>query len=177
MIDPNPESGAEIASVGGRVFSVENGPRVTYRPRLALRLAAPVMIVLGLAAVAVSPPLGIFGLLVGAVLAVAWIPRVEIGESSVRFRGVARTITIAAADVSEIRLRRVPFGPPRPPHRSIRVGPFSSTPIRLRVIGGDEMIQLTVVAWERWPTLVRQLLTLPGIEIDPRTVGRLERYG
>ena len=72
---------------------------------------------------------------------------------------------------------RVPFGPPRPPHRSYRVGRFSTTPIRLRIVGDDEMIQLTTVVWDSWPALVRVLLTLPDVQSDSRTRGRLDRYG
>jgi hypothetical protein len=87
------------------------------------------------------------------------------------------TTVIAYADVHEIRLRRVPFGPPRPPHRSYRIGPFSTTPIRLRIIGDEDMIQLTAVVWANWPTLVRVLLTVPGVQSDTRTRSRLDRYG
>ena len=71
----------------------------------------------------------------------------------------------------------MPFGPPRPPHRSYRIGRFSTTPIRLRIIGDDEMIQLTAALWANWPALVRVVLTLPGVESDSRTRGRLDRYG
>ena len=64
-----------------------------------------------------------------------------------------------------MRLRRVPFGPPRPPHRSYRFGRFSTTPIRLRIIGDEEMIQLTAVLWANWPALVRVVLSLPGVRV------------
>ena len=93
-------------------------------------------------------------------------------------RGITSTTVIPIRRVREVRLRRVPFGPPRPPHRSYRIGRFSTTPIRLRIIGDeDEMIQLTAALWADWPALVRVCLTVPGVQSDSRTRGRLDRYG
>jgi hypothetical protein len=102
---------------------------------------------------------------------------VEVGDDVVRARGIVGTTVIPYGDVREVRLRRVPLGPPRPPHRSYRIGRFSTTPIRLRIIGDDDMIQLTAVLWASWPALVRVMLTLPDVQSDSRTRGRLDRYG
>jgi hypothetical protein len=152
-------------------------PPVRFRLRPALRVAGPVVVLLGLAAVAVSVPLGIAVLVLGAAASVALVPMVEVTERAVRYRGLLGTVVIAVPDVLDVRLRRVAAGPPRPPGRSFRVGPFSSRPIRLRVVAGEETLQLTVAWWGRWPDLVVRLLTVSGIEPDVRTVGRLERYG
>jgi hypothetical protein len=113
----------------------------------------------------------------GAVVALSWLPKVEVGDDLVRARGLAGTTVIPFAEIREVRLRRVPFGPPRPPHRSYRIGPLSTTPIRLRIIGAEDMVQLTAVLWANWPALVRVMLTLPGVQSDSRTRGRLDRYG
>jgi hypothetical protein len=113
----------------------------------------------------------------GVLVSLSWLPKVEVGNEVVRARGLVGTTFIPYVDVREVRLRRVPFGPPRPPHRSYRIGPFSTTPIRLRIIGDEEMIQLTAVLWSDWPTLVRVMLTVPGVHSDTRTRSRLDRYG
>ena len=39
------------------------------------------------------------------------------------------------------------------------------------------LAQITVVFWDRWPGLVRYLLSIPTISSDSRTRGRLDRYG
>ena len=145
-----------------------------------IRFAGPVLVLLGLAAVAVSPPVGIAVLVVGASASVTLVPMVEVTEQAIRYRAVLGSVVLAVPDVLDVRLRRVALGPPRPPRPSGRApgtGPFSHRPIRLRVVAGDDSIQLTVVWWSHWPDLVVRALEVSGIEPDVRTVGRLERYG
>ena len=148
-----------------------------FRLRPALRFVGPVLVVLGLAAVAVSPPLGIAVLVVGAAALAALVPMVEVTESAVRYRGLLGTVVLVVPEITEVRLRRVPLGGPRPPRRAGRPGPLSKGPIRLRVVAGEETLQLTVAYWSRWADLVEQALTVTGIEPDVRTVGRIQRYG
>jgi hypothetical protein len=150
---------------------------VIFRPRLALRLTGPIVAAAGIALMAVGALPGVVLVLVGVAFGAAWVPRVEVGPDVVSARGLTRTTVIPITSVREIRLRRVPFGPPRPPHRSYRFGRFSTTPIRLRIVGDEDMIQLTVALWDHWPALVRIFLTVPGVESDTRTRSRLDRYG
>ena len=150
---------------------------MVFRPRLALRVSGLLILLGGAAIVGLGSLAGIPVLLLGLILSLSWLPKVEVGDEIVRARGLVGTTVIADADVREVRLRRVPFGPPRPPHRSYRIGRFSTTPIRLRIIGDEDMIQLTAVLWANWPALVRVMLTLPGVQSDARTRSRLDRYG
>ena len=177
MRDPRPTVGAAVTPVGGRPPGVAGGPVVIFRPRLALRIVGPIILLGGLGVLAAGSLAGASAALLGAIVSLAWLPRVEVGADAVRARGLVGTTVIKVDGVREIRLRRVPFGPPRPPHRSYRIGRFSTTPIRLRIIGDEDMIQLTAVLWDNWPALVRVMLTLPGVESDARTRGRLDRYG
>ena len=41
----------------------------------------------------------------------------------------------------------------------------------------ETLSQITVVFWEGWPKLARYLLSIPGIDSESRTRGRLDRYG
>jgi hypothetical protein len=151
---------------------------VIFRPRRALRIVGPLLLLAGVGLVATGVLAGAVLAVVGLLVSLSWLPRVEIGNEVVRARGLVGTTVIRFDDVREVRLRRVPFGPPRPPHRSYRVGRFSTTPIRLRIIGADDdMVQLTAALWSNWPALVRVVLTIPGVESDARTRGRLDRYG
>jgi len=176
MRDPRPASPAAVTTEGGR-SGVAGGPVVVFRPRAVLRLGGPLLLVAGIVlAVSVAPVAAALAA-IGAVISLSWLPKVEIGNDVVRGRGLVGTTVIPYDEVREIRLRRVPFGPPRPPHRSYRFGRLSTTPIRLRIIGDEEMIQLTAALWADWPALVRVMLSLPDVESDARTRGRLDRYG
>ena len=149
-----------------------------FRPRAALLVAGPVLVLAGVAlALAVSSVVGVGVTVLGVLCLPAWRYRIEVGNDVIVARGFVGATEIPFGDVREVRLRRVPFGPPRPPHRSYRIGRFSTTPIRLRIIGADDMIQLTAALWASWPALVRVVLNLPGVESDSRTRGRLDRYG
>ena len=150
---------------------------VIFRPRVALLVSGPLLLVGGVAIVVAGSMLGVAVAVLGAIVTLAWLPKVEVGNDIVRARGLVGTTIIPFSEVREVRLRRVPFGPPRPPHRSYRIGRLSTTPIRLRIIGDDDMIQLTAALWASWPALVRVVLNLPGVESDSRTRGRLDRYG
>jgi hypothetical protein len=150
---------------------------VVFRPRVVFLVLGPILLLGGIALVAVGSTLGIVVAAVGAIVSLSWRPRVEVGNDVVRARALVGTTVIPYDEIHEVRLRRVPFGPPRPPHRSYRIGHFSTTPIRLRIIGDDDMIQLTAALWSNWPALVRVVLALPGVASDPRTRGRLDRYG
>jgi hypothetical protein len=150
---------------------------VVFRPRAGLLVAGPLLVIAGAALVIAVSPVGAVVAVVGVLCLPAWRYRIEVGNDVVLARGFVGATEIRFDDVREVRLRRVPFGPPRPPHRSYRIGRFSTTPIRLRIIGADEMIQLTAALWANWPALVRVVLSIPGVESDSRTRGRLDRYG
>jgi len=150
---------------------------VIFRPRVLFLVLGPLVLLGGVAIVAAGSAAGVVVAIVGAVVSLSWRPRIEVGDDAVRARALVGTTVIPYDEIREVRLRRVPFGPPRPPHRSYRIGRFSTTPIRLRIIGVDDMIQLTVGLWSDWPALVRVVLSLPGVESDSRTRGRLDRYG
>lgn len=150
---------------------------VIFRPHVALRIGGPLLLLAGVAVLVVGSAVGALLVALGAVVALSWLPKVEVGDDVVRARGLIGTTVIPYADIREVSLRRVPFGPPRPPHRSYRIGRFSTTPIRLRIIGDEDLIQLTTVVWANWPALVRVMLTLPGVQSDSRSRGRLDRYG
>jgi hypothetical protein len=176
MRDPRPETPAAVTTEGGRP-GVAGGPVVVFRPRAGILIAGPLLLAAGIVVLVAASPIGVAIALVGAMLTFAWLPKVEVGDDVVRARGLVGSIVIPYDEVREVSLRRVPFGPPRPPHRSYRIGPFSTTPIRLRIIGDEEMIQLTAAVWADWPALVRVVLGLPGVRSDSRTRGRLDRYG
>jgi len=176
MPDPRLVPGAAVTPQGGRP-GVAGGPVVIFRPRAALLVAGPVLVLAGIALLAAVSPVGVAVAVVGAACLPALRCKVEVGDDVVVGRGLVGSTVIPFDQVREIRLRRVPFGPPRPPHRSYRIGPFSTTPIRLRIVGNDDMIQLTAVLWANWPALVRVVLGIPGVESDARTRGRLDRYG
>jgi hypothetical protein len=176
MTDPRPTTGAAVTPEGDRRGSA-GGPVVVFRPRVALLLGGPLLLVVGAATIVAGSPVGAAFLVLGALMSLSWIPKVEVGGDAVRARGLVGTVEIPSDAVREVGLRRVPYGPARPPRRSYRIGRFSTTPIRLRVVGDDDTIQLTAAAWADWPTLVRTLLALPGVHTDSRTRGRLDRYG
>jgi len=150
---------------------------VIFRPRAALLVAGPVLVLAGVVLAAVVSAVGAVVAVAGVLCLPAWRYRIEVGDDVVVARGFVGATEIRFDEIREVRLRRVPFGPPRPPHRSYRVGRFSTTPIRLRIIADDEMIQLTAALWANWPALVRVVLNIPGVESDSRTRGRLDRYG
>ena len=150
---------------------------VVFRPRVVFLILGPLLLLAGAAVVATGSVAGVALVLVGAALTSSWRPKIEVGNDVVRARGFVGTTVIRYDDIREVRLRRVPFGPPRPPHRSYRIGRLSTTPIRLRIVGGDDMIQLTAALWADWPALVRVMLAVPGVQSDSRTRGRLDRYG
>lgn len=135
------------------------------------------LVVVGLAGVAINPLVGIAVLVVGAVALVGLLPMVEVTETAVRYRGLLGTVVLAVPEITEARLRRVPFGGPRPPGRRVRLGRLSTRPIRLRLAAGEETLQLTVAYWRDWSDLVERVLSVTGIEADVRTAGRIERYG
>ena len=163
---------------GGRETGVVSSLTVTLRPRLVFRAVGPVLILAGIAGIAAQflPAIGL--LVLGGVAMATWIPSLRVDDHAVRLRGLWTMTTIPLDTVDEIRLRRVPFGPKHALRRVYRVGPFCSTPIRLRFLLDDlTLAQITVVYWGGWAGLVRYLLTMPGITADSRTRGRLDRYG
>ena len=177
MGDPSTNKGAEVTPVVSRGAGVPVGPTLVYRPRLALRLIAPALALIGMALVATGSLLGLAVIVVGAIDGLVWLPRVELDSRRLRYRGIREVVEMPLDREIELRLRRVPFGPPRPPHRAYRIGRFASTPIRLRITSGADQVQLTIAYWEHWPGLVRALLTMPTVTTDSRTRGRLDRYG
>jgi hypothetical protein len=176
MPDPRPVPGTAVTPQGGRP-GVAGGPVVIFRPRAVLLFAGPCLLLVGIGLLVAVSPVGAPLAVAGALATLSWRYKVEVGNDIVRARGLAGMTEIAYDEVREVRLRRVPFGPPRPPHRSYRIGRLSTTPIRLRIIGDDDMIQLTAALWSNWPTLVRVVLEVPGVESDSRTRSRLDRYG
>jgi hypothetical protein len=165
-----------VTPEGGRP-GVAGGPVVIFRLRVSLLVTGPILLVTGIAIMLAGSAAGVVVVGLGVIVSLSWLPKVEVGDGVVRARGVIGTTIIPFEDMREVALRRVPFGPPRPPHHSYRFGRVSTTPIRLRIIGADDLVQLTVALWADWPALVRVLLALPGVQSDSRTRGRLDRYG
>lgn len=165
-------------SVGAKAPDAVSGPMMILRPRLVFRLLGPLLIAGGGVGVAarVIPALVLVG--VGAVALLAWLPSVQVDDRAIRFRRLMGTETIPLAAIDEIRLRRVQIGPKRQLQRNFRIGRFCSTPLRMRVMQNDvTLAQITVVCWEGWPRLARYLLSIPSINSESRTRGRLDRYG
>lgn len=178
MPDVRSDSTIEAAPVGGGDTGAVGGPMLTLRPRLVFRIVGPLLIVLGLGGLAAGFLAAALLALVGFAALVAWVPQVSVDDRELRIRGVLRTETIPIATIDEVRLRRVPIGPKRPARRNYRFGRFCSTPLRLRIMQDEETLsQITVVFWEGWPKLARYLLSIPGIDSEGRTRGRLDRYG
>lgn len=177
MGDPSTANGAEVTPVGSRDTGVSGGPTLVFRPRLALRLTGPVLALIGMSVVATGSLLGVVLVALSGVVFLNWIPRVELDARRLRYRGIRAVVEIRLDREIELRLRRVSYGPPRPPHRVYRAGRFASAPIRLRVTAGEDRVQLTIAWWDGWPALVRALLTVPTVSTDSRTRGRLDRYG
>lgn len=176
MRSDQPVVAAPVA--GGSDTGVATSLTVTLRPRLVVRAIGPVLILAGIAGAAAGflPAVGL--LAVGVVALAAWIPSLRVDDHEIRLRGLLTATVIPLDTVDEIRLRRVPFGPKHALRRVYRIGPFCSTPIRLRFLKDElTLAQITVVYWAGWAGLVRYLLTLPGISADSRTRGRLDRYG
>jgi len=156
----------------------ETGPTLILRPRLVFRLVGPVLIVAGAAGVAAGYLAAAAIAVLGVFCLVAWLQRIVVDERQVVIRGVRSSTALPIGAIDEVRLRRVPLGPKHGLRKSYRFGPFSSTPIRLRLIRADvTLAQLTAVYWEGWAGLVHYLLAVPTIDSDSRTRGRLERYG
>ncbi|MEP6624839.1 MAG: hypothetical protein ABJC79_10370 [Acidimicrobiia bacterium] len=148
------------------------------RPRLVFRVVGPGLIVAGAVGVAAGYLVGAGIAIVGVFCLVAWLQRISVDEQQIVIRGVRSSTTLPIGSIDEVRLRRVPLGPKHGLGKSYRFGPFSSTPIRLRLIHADvTLVQLTAIYWDGWAALVRYLLAVPAIDSDNRTEGRLERYG
>ena len=178
MPDVRSDSTIEAAPIGGRDEGVADGPALVLRPRLAFRLAGPILIVVGIVGAIGGLPIALVLSFIGLVGLVAWIPSVSVDDREIRFRGVFGTDTILLTGIDEVRLRRVPFGPNRPGGRNLRIGRFCSTPMRLRVMEKDiTLAQITAVYWDGWANLVRYLLSIHSIGSEGRTRGRLDRYG
>ena len=172
--EPEPESEPVLVDAAAPAES----PVVVLRMHRWLRFVGLGLVVGGLAAGAleVTPAFGIAALGLGVCL--TWVPRLELDAHQLRVRRLRGSVTVPIDDIDEVRLRRVPIGRLRPVHRSYRIGRFCTTPLRLRVMHAQEpLVQLTVVAWARWPVLVRYLLSRPDVASDSRTRGRLDRYG
>ncbi len=178
MPEVRSDSTIEAAPVGGGDAGVVGGPTLNLRPRLVFRLVGPVLLVAGAAATAAGYPQAFVVVLLGLVALAAWVPSVSVDDREIRFRGLLGTDTIPLTGIDEVRLRRVPFGPKRPGGRNFRFGKFCSTPMRLRVMENEiTLAQITVVYWEGWSKLARYLLSIPSINSEGRTRGRLDRYG
>ena len=178
MPDVQSDAKVETAPLRGRDDGVNPGPVLIIRPRIALRVAGPTLFAVGALSLAADFLAGGVLVLAGLALLVAWIPRIEADATEIRIRRLRGSEAIPLATVDEIRLRRVPFGPPRPVRRNYRIGRFCTTPIRFRIICKEiTLVQITVVWWDHWPKLVRYVLSLPNVGSDGRTRGRLDRYG
>lgn len=177
MQEVRAESELAAAPVRGRDDGA-SGPVLVLRSRLVFRLVGPLLIVAGVLGVAARfMPAAALAVL-GIVCLAVWIPRIEVDATELRIRGLRTKLAIPLADIEDCRLRRVPFGRPRPARRSYRFGRFCTTPLRFRVErSGITLTQITIVWWESWPTLVRFILSIPEMGSDSRTRGRLERYG
>ena len=175
--EPGDATGPVTAQVGSDPPTADR-PVVVIRPAVVLRSGGPVLVAAGIAAMASHLPWGPALLVVGLLGCLSWIPRVEVSARTLRIRRLRGTRIVPIDAVTGVSLVRVPVGRAHPAHPSLRVGRFCSTPLRARVRCGDEgVLQLTVVAWDRWSVLVRVLVGLDHVASDGRTLGRLDRYG
>jgi hypothetical protein len=178
MDDVHTEPMTEPVRGGGGPAPATDGPTLVIRPRLFLRLLAPVLLAAGFAGLARGSPLAAVLLVPAVALALLWLVRVEADGRELRFTGLRRAVTVPIVDIDAVQLRRIPYGPHRPPTHTYRFGRFATTPIRLRVLRREEhVLELTIAWWQSWPVLVRYLLSVPGVTADSRTRGRLERFG
>lgn len=178
MPDVRSDSTIEAAPDGGGDEGVVGGPTLTLRPRLVFRVLGPVLVAVGALGAAAGVLPALLLAVIGIALLPTWFPLITVNDHEIIVRRLTSSAVVPFDAMDEVRLRRVPFGPKHAIRRTFRFGPFSTTPIRLRLMLDDFTItQVTVVFWDGWPGLVRYLLSIPTITSDSRTRGRLDRYG
>ncbi len=176
-IEPEDATGSVTARVGHPVPTADR-PVVVIRPSVGVRIGGPALVIAGVAALAAHASWAALLLVAGLLLCLSWVPRVDVGARVLRIRHFRGLRSVPVDAVTAVSLVRVPVGRAHPAHPSLRLGRFCSTPLRARVHCGDErVLQLTVVAWDRWAVLVRFLAGLEHVASDGRTLGRLDRYG
>src|SRR4051812_31654611 len=99
MRDPRSPMGAGGTPAGGRSPGVAGGPVVIFRPRGTLRLAGPLLVLAGAGLVATGALAGAALVVVGLIVSLSWLPRIEIGNDVVRARGLAGTTVIRFDEV------------------------------------------------------------------------------
>jgi hypothetical protein len=157
-------------------------PALVLRPQLPWRALGPGLILLAVALVAVgrlrAVPFAFVLVVVGAGLLPAWWDRLEVGETAIVRRAWRRHCTIAVADVDGMGLRRATLPALRFLPRGYKFGRYWTIPLTLRLLaGGDVLLELRCVWWSNWRELARYIVTtVPDLELDSRTRGRLERY-
>lgn len=171
-VRPGREQGL-VGEAGGR-----STPALVLRPRIQWWLPGPALLVVAIAIVASGRWLGLALMLIAVPLfPVLWV-RLEVGEQAIRrrtWRGTWSTIPMGSVDA--LRLRRLPFGVLRWMRRGYRIGRFWSVPLTLRLQRDVEvLIQLRCVWWSGWKDLARFVGSLPEVDLDVRTRGRLDRY-
>ncbi|MGZ6965303.1 MAG: hypothetical protein ACXVKA_13930 [Acidimicrobiia bacterium] len=156
----------------------ESTPTLVLRPRVQCRLVGPAIVVVAFALVALGRLWGVV-LLPFAVPFVSslWV-RVEVGSDQVRRRDWrGRWSSVSMDHVDMLRLRRLPFAVLRWLPRGYRIGRFWTIPLTLRLQSGEDVrLEIRCVWWKGWRDLARFGATIPGIDLDTRTRGRLSRY-
>jgi hypothetical protein len=153
-------------------------PALVVRAKPAWRLAGPVLVVVGAAAVALGQLWGA-GIIAIALLflPMLWI-RLLVSGVSIRRRGWrGQSSTIRLDTIDTLRLRRMLFGPTRILGRGLSIGGFWGAPLTLRLqTGSDVRLQLRCVWWNGWQSVARFMASEPGLDVDDRTRGRLDSY-
>jgi hypothetical protein len=178
---PEPPTASPSTTVPPR--QVRPGPRLVLRPKVQWMVAGPALLFLALVVVAAGRLAGVLPGLVFAAVGVLFLPalreRIDVGTSMVvqrSWRG--RVTTIQLEEVDTLRLRRVPFVALQGLRRGYKFGRFWSVPLTLRLLAGEQvLLELRCGWWNNWQELARFAVTsIPEIDLDGRTRGRLERY-
>jgi hypothetical protein len=157
-------------------------PALVLRPKLQWLAAGPGLILLALLLLGAgrlrAAPLALLLGALGAVFLRAWWDRVDVGETRITRRGWRHRRPIAVEHISGFGLRRVPVRLLRALPRGYRFGRFWSLPLTMRLLAGEEtLLELRCAWWGNWRELTYFVIsTVPGIELDGRTRGRIERY-
>jgi hypothetical protein len=154
-----------------------HAPVLVVRPHAWYAVVGCVLVVLGLAGVAVSSPLLVLVLPGIALLATRRL-RIELDDRTIRRRGLLGWDDAWRLDeVIAMRLRRVPWSGNGTARRAIRIGRFASVPLRLRIYATDDpVVEITVAFWADWALLARAIAGREGLDVDTRSRKRLARY-
>jgi hypothetical protein len=164
------------------VASPRARPALVMRPQVGWRALGPGLILLAVLLVAVgrlrAVPVAFVLAAAGAALLPAWWDRLEVSEAAIVRRAWRGQHEVALADVDGMGLRRVSLVGLRFLPRGYRIGRYWTIPLTLRLLSGDSVVlELRCIWWSHWRELTRYVVTtVPNLDVDGRTRGRLERY-